>query len=227
MATFRTSNDKLQQFLDSCERKSYAKNTHLISPGDPADTLYYIVSGSLVVCLEDEDGRELILAYLNAGEFLGEMGLFIDQSTRNVLIKTRTEATLAEISHARISQFMQEADRESANNLLVAIGTQLSDRLLRTSRKAGLLAFYDVAGRIARTLLDLCEQPDAMTHPDGMQIQVTRQELGRMVSCSREMAGRILTSLEEQGLITVEGKKTVIVHEATRPSYEDRKKITD
>ena len=122
---------------------------------------------------------------------------------------------------------MREADRESATNLLVAIGSQLSDRLLRTSRKAGLLAFYDVAGRIARTLLDLCEQPDAMTHPDGMQIQVTRQELGRMVSCSREMAGRILTSLEEQGLISVEGKKTVIVHEATRPSYEARKKDTD
>ncbi len=226
MPTLRTSKEKLQQFLDSCDRKDYPKNTQLISPGDPADTLYYIISGSLVVTLEDEDGQELILAYLNAGEFLGEMGLFIDQSTRNVLIKTRTEATLAEISHENIVRFMQRVDRDTAINLLIAIGNQISDRLLRTNRKAGLLAFYDVAGRIARTLLDLCEQPDAMTHPDGMQIQITRQELGRIVSCSREMAGRILTSLEQQGLITVEGKKTVIVHEAHRPDYQSLRKTS-
>lgn len=224
MATFRTSKEKLDQFLETCARESIARNTDLISPGDPADTLYYIVSGSLVVMLEDEDGQELILAYLNAGEFLGEMGLFIDQSTRNVLIRTRTDTVLAEISHQRLAEFMRTADRETAINLLVAIGSQLSDRLLRTNRKAGLLAFYDVAGRIARTLLDLCEQPDAMTHPDGMQIQITRQELGRMVSCSREMAGRIMSALEEQGLITVEGKKTVVVHEARRPTYPAIKK---
>jgi CRP/FNR family cyclic AMP-dependent transcriptional regulator len=120
---------------------------------------------------------------------------------------------------------MRTADRETAINLMVAIGSQLSDRLLRTNHKAGLLAFYDVAGRIARTLLDLCEQPDAMTHPDGMQIQITRQELARMVSCSREMAGRIMSGLEEQGLITVEGKKTVVVHEARRPTYAASKKL--
>ena len=86
----------------------------------------------------------------------------------------------------------------------------LADRLLRTSRKAGLLAFYDVAGRIARTLLDLCEQPDAMTHPDGMQIKITRQEIGRIVGCSREMVGRVLKTLVDQGLVSVKGKTMVV-----------------
>ena len=68
----------------------------------------------------------------------------------------------------------------------------------------------DVTGRVARTLLDLCEQPDAMTHPDGMQIRITRQELGRIVGCSREMVGRVLKNLEEQGLITAQGKTIVV-----------------
>ena len=63
------------------------------------------------------------------------------------------------------------------------------------------LAFVDVSGRIAHTLLDLCKEPDAMTHPDGMQIKITRQEIGRIVGCSREMAGRVLKTLEEQGLV--------------------------
>ena len=83
-------------------------------------------------------------------------------------------------------------------------------RLRQTSRKASDLAFLDVTGRVAATLLDLCRQPDALTHPDGMQIRVTRQELGRIVGCSREMAGRVLKSLEDQHFISVSGKAIVV-----------------
>ncbi len=49
-----------------------------------------------------------------------------------------------------------------------------------------------------------------MTHPDGMQIRVTRQEIGRIVGCSREMVGRVLKILEEQELIHAKGKTIVV-----------------
>jgi CRP/FNR family cyclic AMP-dependent transcriptional regulator len=52
-----------------------------------------------------------------------------------------------------------------------------------------------------------------MTHPDGMQIRVTRQELGKLVGCSREMAGRVLKMLEGDGYITVAGKTIVVLRE--------------
>jgi CRP/FNR family cyclic AMP-dependent transcriptional regulator len=75
------------------------------------------------------------------------------------------------------------------------------------------LAFVDVAGRIAQTLNDLTKQPDAMTHPEGMQIRITRQELGKIVGCSREMAGRVLKALRQDGLIEVAGKTIVVLRE--------------
>lgn len=59
-------------------------------------------------------------------------------------------------------------------------------------------------------MLDLCNEPDAMTHPDGMQIKVTRQEIGHIVGCSREMVGRVLKTLEDQGLVSVKGKTMVV-----------------
>jgi CRP/FNR family cyclic AMP-dependent transcriptional regulator len=49
-----------------------------------------------------------------------------------------------------------------------------------------------------------------MTHPDGMQIKIPRQESGRSVGCSREMVGRVLKALEEQGLVNVKGKTMVV-----------------
>ena len=160
--------------------------------------------------IEDEDGREIILTYLNKGDFIGEMGLFIPMPKRSVVVRTRSSCELAEISYSKLEQLFGGDLRSFAKDILYALGRQLTERLAATSQKVSHLAFLDVTGRIAGTLLELCRQPDAMTHPDGMQIRITRQEIGRIVGCSREMAGRVLKELEERGLIHVKGKTIVV-----------------
>ena len=100
------------------------------------------------------------------------------------------------------------------------LATQLATRLDRTNRKLGDLAFVDVTGRVAHAIMDLCNEPDAMTHPEGMQIKVSRQELSRLIGCSREMAGRVLKVLEDQGLLRATGK-TIVVFNA-RPKMKTR-----
>jgi CRP/FNR family cyclic AMP-dependent transcriptional regulator len=112
---------------------------------------------------------------------------------------------VAEVSYAKFKELS-----EKHPEFVFALGNQLARRLRLTTRKVGDLAFLDVTGRVARTLLELCKQPDAMTHPDGMQIKITRQEIGRIVGCSREMVGRVLKTLEEQGLVNVKGKTMVV-----------------
>ncbi len=200
----------LQRFLSFCHRRRYPKNTEIIHIGDPADVLYYLIEGSVAVYIEDDDGKEIILTYLNKGEFIGEMGLFIPAPKRSVMVRTRTPCQIAEISYKRLEQLFDGDLHDYTKEILYAMGAQLSERLIQTSAKVGHLAFLDVTGRIARTLLDLCREPDAMTHPDGMQIRITRQEIGRIVGCSREMAGRVLKNLEEQELVSVKGKTIVV-----------------
>jgi len=199
-----TGNPAIDRFLEHCHRRRYPTKSVIIYAGDTPDVLYYIVSGSVAVLIEDSDGREIVLAYLNAGDFFGEMGLF-DEQSRSAWVRTRAECELAEISYNRFRQLSTEYPE-----VLFELSAQMALRLRKTSRKVGDLAFLDVTGRIARTLLDLCKEPDAMTHPDGMQIRITRQEIGRIVGCSREMAGRVLKVLEEQGLISVKGKTIVV-----------------
>ena len=202
--------DWLKPFLGHCHRRRYPAKTDFIHPGDAADSVFYLVSGQVTVLMEDEDGREIILTYLNKGEFVGEMGMFIHQPKRSVMVRTRAPCELAEISYSKLEQLFETELRPFTKDILYAIGRQLTERLVATSQKVGHLAFLDVTGRIAGTLLELCKQPDAMTHPDGMQIRITRQEIGRIVGCSREMAGRVLKDLEERGLIYVKGKTIVV-----------------
>jgi hypothetical protein len=80
----------MERFLALCHRRRYPGKTAIIRPGDPANTLYYVVEGSLAVCTEDEQGRELILAYISRGQFIGEMGLFVEQAQRESMVRTRT-----------------------------------------------------------------------------------------------------------------------------------------
>jgi len=202
--------EALEQFLTFCHKKAYPSKVTIIRSGDTADNLYFIVDGSVTICAEDTNGQhELVLAYLNKNDFIGEIGVFKGAEIRKVSVKTREACHLAQISYDRFRQLLKKELLPYAPELLFMLGEQLATRLLLTSRNLCDLAFMDVEGRIARTLLDLCKQPDAMTHPDGMQLHIC-QEISRIVGCSREMAGRVLKELEDKGLITAHGKTIVV-----------------
>jgi CRP/FNR family cyclic AMP-dependent transcriptional regulator len=205
----------INRFLSYCRIRTVPSKTVIIHAGDLPDILYYIISGSVEVMIEDEDGNEMVLAYLNKGQFFGEMGLFYEQPTRSAWVRTRQQAELAEMTYPRFRQIAAESP-----GLIFELATQLATRLDRTNKKLGDLAFVDVTGRVAHAIMDLCGEPDAMTHPEGMQIKVSRQELSRLVGCSREMAGRVLKVLEDQGLLRATGK-TIVVFNA-RPKVKTR-----
>ena len=200
----------IERFLAHCHRRRYPSRTDVFRPGDPASTLYYIISGSVSIITEEEDDRELVLGYFGAGEFVGEMGLFIESDRREVILRTRTQCELAEISYERLHQLFSGTLIADAPRLLYSIGSQLSRRLLDTSRKASRLAFLDVTDRIVRTLHDLAREPEAMSHPQGTQLRVSRQELARLVGCSREMAGRVLKKQQADGVLHARGKTVVL-----------------
>ena len=195
----------LDRFLEKCHRRTYPAKSTVINAGDISEELYYLESGSVSVVIEDDDGHEIILAYLNAGDFFGEIGMFDENRRRSAWVRTRTKCDIASIGYDRLRALSSDYPE-----VLFAMMSQMALRLRNTSRKVGDLAFTDVSGRVARALLDLCKQPDAMTHPDGMQIKITRQELSRIAGCSRAMVGRVLKNLEEQHLITASGKTIVV-----------------
>jgi CRP/FNR family cyclic AMP-dependent transcriptional regulator len=134
----------MERFLGLCHRRRYPGKTAIIRPGDPANTLYYVIEGSLAVCTEDEQGRELILAYISRGQFIGEMGLFVEQAQRESMVRTRSPCEMAEISYERLFQLMEGPLRDECPKILFSIGAQLTHRLLRTSRQVSRMAFMDV-----------------------------------------------------------------------------------
>ena len=202
-------NPVLDNLLKHAHRKTFDTKQIIIHEGDFSNSLYYIIEGAVNVQAENEAGDEIILAHLNEGDFFGEAGLFdflhTDESKRTAWVITRSKCIIAEISY---DQFRKIVSKDPA--VMFLLTSQIFNRLRKTSHKVRDLVFLDVKGRIAHCLLELTEEPDAMTHPDGMQIKITRQDIAKMVGCSREMAGRVLKELEDEDLISAHGKTIVV-----------------
>lgn len=196
----------VQAFINIAHKRGYPPKQTIVHAGANPQSLFLIISGSVSVLVEDEDGREMVLAYLNAGDFFGEMGLFPEQQVRTAVVRTRTTTLLAEVSYTAFRSFVREQP-----DIMFEVAGQLAARLRDTSGRLRDLTFVDVAGRLARTLMDLAAQPDAKPHPRGTVIKASRQEIARIVGCSREMAGRVLKKLEEDGVVQSQGRSIIVL----------------
>ncbi|MEO5572951.1 MAG: cyclic nucleotide-binding domain-containing protein [Gammaproteobacteria bacterium] len=202
----------LTRLLSYCERKRYAAKSVIIKPGTPANLLYYLVDGTAAVSVESADGREIVLAHLSAGDFLGEAGLFLDQKTRGVWVRARYSCELAEISYQKLRQLAVTELSVVYADILFVLAAQMAQRLRTAGRKVSDLAFLDVGGRVLNALQDISNTAGAIVHPNGRQISITHQELGRIAGCSREMVSRVLKDLQAQQLIQVKGKAILVLH---------------
>lgn len=196
----------VQAFIDAAHKRSFPPKQNVIHAGDVPQSLYLILEGSVSILLEDEDGREIVLAYLNPGDFFGEMCLFPEQKVRTAIVRTRLPTLVAEIGYQAFRQMVREYP-----DIMFELAGQLAARLRDTSRRLRDLAFLDVAGRLAHALLDLSQRPGATPHPKGVMVRISRQELARNVGCSREMAGRVLKKLEEDGVVSAQGRSILVL----------------
>lgn len=206
----------LNQFLSMSRLRNYAKGLTVLAADEAPTTIHYLVSGSVEVVMETENGKELVLAFLNEGHFFGEMGFFNQKQHRSAWVRARKDSVVAELGYEQFKNFSQ-----SNASLVFELATQLSLRLARTNNRVGNLAFLSVSGRVAKVLLELAEEPDAVPYEGGRRIKYTQPQLARIVGCSREMISRVLKMLQAEGLITVDKSIIVWGEFAERPTSEE------
>ena len=97
---FSTLSDDQLRVLQPClQLRSYARNTIIMRAGEETDALYIILSGRVKILIPDEDGNEVILAFMGPNEFFGEMGLLDDQP-RSASVETVESCEMLRFSKA-------------------------------------------------------------------------------------------------------------------------------
>ena len=144
-----------EAFLVHCERLSMKWKSVVFRQGEPSEDLYLILDGSVSVIVDDieDPEQEMVVSYLNPGEFFGEMGLFGEEH-RTANLVTRTACEFGRMSYQDF-----HAIRQQFPDVLYALTTQIGQRLKNTTRKLADLTFIDVYGRIHRSLIQLTTLP--------------------------------------------------------------------
>jgi len=183
-------------------RRRVERNAFVVRSGEDTDSLYILLTGRAKVTNTDEEGREIILAWLGQGEFFGEMGL-IDGSPRSANVVAVEPCELLCLSKEAFQRCMQDNFQVAQKLMQILVR-----RLREADRKIESLALLDVYGRVARLLLDMSEEEDGKRV---VKKKISKQDMARMIGASREMVSKVVRDLELSGYITFEDDRMIIV----------------
>ena len=174
-------------------KRRFKRGEPLVEQGQKSNALFILLTGRARVMTSDSRGREVILATLSQGDYLGEMSI-IDNEPHSATVRAEVQTDVLMLGRTEFARCLTE---NAPMSLVVMRG--LVKRLRHADRKIESLALLDVYGRVAHALLDFAI-PDAQ----GQLIikeKISRQDLAKMVGASREMVSRVMKDLEERGFI--------------------------
>jgi CRP-like cAMP-binding protein len=199
------TNEQAQTIADGVVKRRYRRGEIIVEQGRKSDALFILLSGRARVVTSDSRGREVILAVLESGSYLGEMSL-IDNEPHSATVRAEVQTDVLVLGRTEFGACLPEA-----SSLAYSVLRGLVVRLRNADRQIESLALLDVYGRVARALLDMATEEDG-----GQKIirsKVSRQDLAKVVGASREMVSRVMKDLEERDLIITQENGWVLLTE--------------
>ena len=181
--------------------RTFARNTVLINEGDVGDALYVILSGRVKVYSTNEAGREFVIDFHGAGEYVGEMTL--DGEARSASVMTVEPTTCAVVNREQFRDFIL-AHPDFAMHLI----DRLIHRLRVTTGNLKSLALSDVYGRLVRLLNTLSQDVDGKSI---VPEKLTQQDIADRIGASRDMIGKLMKDLVAGGYLAVEDRTIAIL----------------
>lgn len=175
-----------------------------MSQGAAAGGMHVISRGSVKITIASDEGKEMILAILRAGELFGEIAA-LDGGARSATVTANEAVETAALSRADLLEFVV-AHPEFAIRLIAT----LAQRLRQVDERLEDAHFLDLDTRLAKALADLSEQ-QGQPQPDGaVRLQLTQSELASMIGATRVSANRLLKTFEAAGLVR-RGRSAIVV----------------
>ena len=196
------TNDQAQGIADAVVKRRFRRGEIIVEHMRKSNSLFILLTGRARVLTSDSRGREVILAVLQPGDYVGEMSL-IDNEPHSATVRAEIQTDMLVLARPDFARCLPEN-----SSLSYAILRGLVQRLRNADRQIESLALLDVYGRVARTLLDMAEDQGVL---NVIRNKVSRQDLAKVVGASREMVSRVMKDLEERGMIETQENGSVVL----------------
>jgi CRP/FNR family cyclic AMP-dependent transcriptional regulator len=180
--------EAVQQIAAAAQTRTLRRGDVLFKEGDEGNELFVVESGRIAIANKSFDGRESVVALMEAGDVFGEMSLFDPSQGRSA------EARALEASRVNVVPFEPLRELLHAQpELLWGVVTLLARRIRNMDIALADSVFLDVTGRTAKRLLELAGDSDEF------QLPITQEELAGLVGASRERVNKAISSFVRLG----------------------------
>jgi len=186
--------------------KRFGKHQTIFREGDPGQTFYLVLSGSVAIVRIGVDGRETILSILKERDFFGEMSIF-DTAVRAAGVRTLTDVVVGVVER---EDFLALIDRSPRICRLLVIA--LSERLRAANKLISATSSQDIRSRLASLLLNLMQNfGESTALGTKISLRLTNQEMANMIATTRETVNRTLNRFWDEKLVDMRTSHVVIV----------------
>jgi CRP-like cAMP-binding protein len=179
---------ELLHLADASTTEELRRGDVLFHEDDEPDRLYVVINGRIAIAKRSIDGRESVVALMEAGDLFGEMGLFLPG--RSAEARALEQSQVLSIGFDPVREVY-----EKRPELLWGVVALLARRLETMDVALADSVFLDVTGRTAKRLVEMAAGADEFTLP------VTQEELAAMVGASRERVNKAIASFVRLGWI--------------------------
>ncbi len=175
----------------------YHKHDFLFLPNETAKEIFLVVEGKIKVGYYDDEGNELVKAYLSRGEILGEKAFLGEKAHKDFAQVIGDSAQVCKMTVEKAHDLARDYAPFS-----MKIHKKIGDNIKKLERRLEILFFKDVQKRLIELLKDLRDMYGAPC-PKGKGILVnhslTQQEMASLIGASRKSVSIMLNELEREG----------------------------
>jgi CRP/FNR family transcriptional regulator, cyclic AMP receptor protein len=207
----------LQTVASRLRVRRFRRNEVIFHQGDAGDSLHIIAAGSVKIVLPSAEGDEAIIATLRPPDFFGELAL-LDGQPRSATATAVDPVETLTLSRAVFLELLN-AHAELRDALLAA----LVGELRRLTGHVEELHFLDLAGRLARRLVQLTSQtPPSASGEVALDWPYTQSDLAAMIGGTRQSVNKLLGGLIAEGLVRIEREHLVVTDVAALEQRAER-----
>lgn len=208
------SDTDLRALADRASERRLARGEMLFFEGDEARGLYVIVEGAVRAFRESLEGREQVIHVETAGATIAEVPVFDDGKYPST-VAGEEDSVLLFIDKRDVRRLCLEHPQ-----IALAALKLLATRVRRTAALVEQLSLFEVDQRLARLLLAEARARGARQGASlTVELLLTNQQIAARIGSVREVVSRALNRLQQNGLISVDGRRITIADEAVLQSY--------
>jgi CRP/FNR family transcriptional regulator, cyclic AMP receptor protein len=195
--------EALDQLCRYAKHATLKRGATIFSKGDPGNSLFAVISGTVKISISSADGRNAILNLIGAGEIFGEVAV-LDGQARTADAIANTNCEIFVIDRREFLPFVR-----SQPVLAMKFIELLCTRLRWTSDQVEQVILQNLPGRLASALIRLTEKHKLA--PGGRIIAVTQQEISEMVGMTRESINKQLRVWATRNWVRLEHGAIVVL----------------